>query len=1052
VSLEVVRVRPGPTAAAWLFSRIREIQAGDPLAPVTVATPTHHAGLHLRRRLAQQTYANVRFSVLSRVAESIGLTRLAATGWEPLATVSRAALIRSALRARPGPFAAIAEQGGLIDLLAALATELRRRHDASADIDSFRDGATVTARAALDAIRDYEALRNSARLYDEIDLFGAATSALEAEAGDAAWRELGAVIIHLPAGLDPPDAALVRALATRIPVVVALADLGDDVDRETSAIELLGEVSMTAIPAVSGSASTSVVIAPDAVEEVRSAVRAVLAAMEQPEPIPLYQQAIVYGSEEAYGQLVRDTLREADVPYSALGGRPLLDSVAARGLLGVMRLREQGFSRASVLSWLSAVPHRKGVLRSQARWDQLSRDAGVVKGASHWRDLLSAFADARARTLELLQNTEPEDVAVEARRAAITRDMEDARRIVEQIQAIDETTQPPDVATWDALIAWTLRLRDEFVAPDSAWSAEELEASQAVEETIRALGVAQPFEPAVSITVFVRTLEDALRRRFRPEGRLGHGILIGPHRLLAGIDIRRVHVLGVLESSFPAAMRVDPLLGADLLGRRATHEATERRDWRIALAAADGGELMVSAPTVDVDGRSVYPSPWLLELMSDDGSRPRASDVRAGAVDHELLHRIRSAERAVVDGTPLSIAERREAEAMRTYDAGGDLAATALALRVDLPLGRVLQATRSRHSSSLTEFDGNVADAADVALVSAGLTRTPHSATGIQTWATCPFSFLLGRLLQIPATADLDEDRWWQISALERGSMVHRILERFFAEVVTSGRPAPGHDYSPADLLRMERIAVETFREWEVRGAVGHPLVWANERTAILADLRTLLHQDAELRSDGGWQPAHLEQSFGMDRDPASWPVVTIAVGENRSVRLRGYIDRVDIDARGRSRVLDYKTGRRLDTSISADDLFDAGRRLQLAVYGRAVREHALATGKVPTDDIALYWYISMKGGFEQVQLTLDDHAHDALIDVVTRIDDGVRAGCFPQVPGQLNFFGDYDNCGYCPYNSLCPSSRDVVAASKAASPGLATYIALRPVSEERGA
>ena len=856
------------------------------------------------------------------------------------------------LRARPGPFAAIAEQGGLVDLIAALATELRRRPDVSADTERLRHGATTTARAALDAIGRYEELRVAAKLYDEIDLLGAATSALEAAAGDAAWRELGAVIVHLPAGLDPPDASLVRALATRIPVVVALADLGDDVDPATSAIKLLGEVAITAIPAASAPASTSVVIAPDAVEEVRSAVRAVLATLEQPDPIPLYQQAIVYRDEEAYGQLLRDTLRESEVPYSALGGRPLLDSVAARGLLGVMRLREQEFSRSSVLSWLSALPDRRGVLRSQARWDQLSRDAGVVKGASQWRDLLTAFADAKARTLGLLENTEPEDVAVEARRAAITRDIEDARRIVEQIHAIDQSTQPPGVATWDALIMWTLRLRDEFVAPDSAWSAEELEASQAVEETIRSLATAQRFEPAASISLFVRTLEDALRRRFRPEGRLGHGILIGPHRLLAGMDMRRVHVLGVLESSFPSAMPVDPLLGADLLGRRATHEATERRDWRIALAAADGGQVMVSAPAVDVDGRSVYPSPWLLELMGDNGSQtpclrcPRGRRrSRAAAPYPQRRTRRRRRHSAFHRGAPRG---RGDAHLRRGWRP------------------RPHRARAARRSAPRPRAGGNPSAALVVAdrirrqrrrrgrgLRSSppGSRATPHSATGIQTWATCPFSFLLGRLFQIPATADLDEDKWWQISALERGSMVHRILERFFGEVVTSGKPAPGDDYSSADLLRMERIAAETFREWEVRGAVGHPLVWANERTAILADLRTLLDQDAELRAEGGWRPAHLEQAFGMDRDPASWPAVTISVGDDRRVQLRGYIDRVDVDAGGRSRVLDYKTGRCLDKTITVDDLFDAGRRLQLAVYGRAVREHALAAGKVPTDD-----------------------------------------------------------------------------------------------------
>jgi len=388
---------------------------------------------------------------------------------------------------------------------------------------------------------------------------------------------------------------------------------------------------------------------------------------------------------------------------------------------------------------------------------------------------------------------------------------------------------------------------------------------------------------------------------------------------------------------------------------------------------------------------------------------------------------------------------------MLAYDAGIDLARTALALRIELPFARVLEVTRARHSTALTRFDGNVADAAVVPLIAGGLTRTPHSATGIQTWATCPFSFLLGRLLQIPATENLDDEKWWQISALERGSMVHRILERFFGEVVKHGTPVPGDAYSAEDLRCIEQIAAETFREWEARGAVGHPLVWANERAALLADLRTLLEEDANQRTEGGWMPAYLEQAFGMDRVDSSWPMVTVAVSEGRLVQLRGYIDRVDLDASGRARVIDYKTGRRMDKAITVDDLFNEGRRLQLAVYGRAVREHASAAGRGPTDDLALYWYVSLKGKFATVELEVDERVYAALTDVVTRIDDGIRAGCFPQIPGGESFFGGYDNCGFCAYDSLCPSSRDAVAASKAASPALASYMALRPVTDRVG-
>ena len=48
----------------------------------------------------------------------------------------------------------------------------------------------------------------------------------------------------------------------------------------------------------------------------------------------------------------------------------------------------------------------------------------------------------------------------------------DARRIVEHIAAIDEATGPPRPATWEGHVAWALRLRDEFLTPDAAWSAD----------------------------------------------------------------------------------------------------------------------------------------------------------------------------------------------------------------------------------------------------------------------------------------------------------------------------------------------------------------------------------------------------------------------------------------------------------------------------------------------------------------------------------------------------------------------------------------------------
>ena len=1034
-SLEVVRVRPGPTSTAWLIGRIRQLQAGDPLHPVTVAVPGHHLGLHLRRRLAGEGYASVRFLVLAQLAEALGAARLAAEGRAPLTAVTRAALVRRALRSAGEVLSGSADQAGLVDLVAALALELRRRGDLSADTGRILGTGTATARAAMHAIGEYERLRGVNRKYDEVDLLEAAAAALEASAAAGVAGNLGALLVHLPARLDGPDARFLRALAGHTPVVVSLADLDGDASVELAA-HLGEDLPNITVPTFAPPTAATAVIAADPIDEVHVAVRGVLAAMEGERAVPLHRTAIVYADEDTYGPALRDTLRAAGITPVALGGRPLADSAAARGLLGLIRLREQEWSRPAVLAWLSGLPHRGGVLRSQARWDQLSRDAGAVRGADQWRSRLTQLADSRARQLAHLEATGDLN---DGRRAAIQRDIDDARAIAEQVAVMDLATRPPGEPTWTAHVSWALALRDRFLAPDAAWTAEDQEASQMVEEVVRGLAAAHDIEPTVSVGAFLRALEDGLRTRRRPEGRLGTGVVIGPLRLFLGMDFDRVHILGALEGTFPGTLPVDPLLAGDPLERRAQQEAQSRRAWLSALAAGDGGEVVVSAPATDSEGRAVYPSPWLLELLVRDGTPLSATAVRSGTVTHPRLRRVGA---ALGGGTPLHVGERREQEAAAAHRAGIDLSDTALAQRDDLPLGRALETVRARRSDRLTEFDGNVAAVAGLPLIAHGLTGSGQSATGIQSWAACPFHFFMGRVLWVAGTEDVEDERWWQIDAAEKGSLIHKILERFFGEVAASGRPVPGAAYGPEHVRRMEAIAAAEFGSAAARGVIGHPLVWENQRAVILADLRTLLRLDAEQRSAGGWRPAHLEQGFGMGE--AAWPPVTVTLPGGRSVVLRGFIDRVD-RAEGAFRVIDYKSGRDSKMDVSAANRLDDGRAVQLALYARAIRDRERAAGRRVPAVSALYWFCTTRGNFRQRQMVAGDDTDAALDDVVAGIDAGVRAGCFPQVPGAYqDFFGSWENCSFCDYDGLCPAGRDSLYDAKSGDPALAPYRALQ--------
>jgi len=271
--------------------------------------------------------------------------------------------------------------------------------------------------------------------------------------------------------------------------------------------------------------------------------------------------------------------------------------------------------------------------------------------------------------------------------------------------------------------------------------------------------------------------------------------VIGPLRLLLGMDFDSVHILGAVEGTLPGTLPVDPLLAGDPLERRAQQEAQSRRDWLSALAAGDGGEVVVSAPATDSEGRAVYPSPWLLELLAGDGTSLSATAVRTGTVTHPRLHRVGAA--VPGRGTSLHVGERREQDAAAAHRAGIDLSHTALARRDDLPLGRALETVRARRSDRLTEFDGNVAAVAGLPLIAQGLTGSSQSATGIQSWAACPFHFLMGRVLWVAGTEDVEDERWWQIDAAERGSLIHKILERFFGRSRPVAVRSPGPPTAP---------------------------------------------------------------------------------------------------------------------------------------------------------------------------------------------------------------------------------------------------------------
>jgi hypothetical protein len=495
-----------------------------------------------------------------------------------------------------------------------------------------------------------------------------------------------------------------------------------------------------------------------------------------------------------------------------------------------------------------------------------------------------------------------------------------------------------------------------------------------------------------------------------------------------GLVFERVYIVGLTEGAFPPTPPADPfypLDAEDPLRRRARQRAADRQAFLAALAAADGGRVMVSTADALAD-RAAFPSRWLLELASEqltDGAAPLdAIAFRAlTEADNPWLRVVASAPDGVVHTSiPADLEDNRLHEAMEWRQRGLDLQLHPLATRSDLPIGAGLQSMSARRSNRFTAYDGNLGEiGADAQRIRRLLDGTANvSATSLQVWAGCPFHYFIERVLGAEPT-EVPHDGW-TMDALEKGTLIHAVLESFFRELQSQGRPTPDEAYTAADFALIESLAQARFEDAWARGITGHALVWETTRKQVLADLRAFLAEDEAWRRAEHLQPALFEQPFGMDTD-AAWPPVEITIGD-AVLRFRGYIDRVDLSPDGRrAYVFDYKTGRANGYKELLSDPVLGGRSLQMALYTRAARA---ALG--PDVDVGGgYWFVTARGGFLKIPLSPGaGRVSVRLEQTLGAIADGIQRGVFPAVPG-AETRTTWENCMFCPYTRVCSASRD---------------------------
>ena len=1039
-----------PSLRETLWQLVREAKGDDVLSPVTVIGPTRYANLSLRHELGRDGFVNVRFVVMPVLLEQLGAALLAREGRRPLTTALETVAVRSVLADSTGPLETVKDHPSTQASIRQAFRELRRSGE------PLLTGLERNLGTSALVAQLFRAFRRdiTAQWYDVEDLASVAADVVD-RMDSRDLDELGRIIFYLPRNMTPSETRLVQALARRGSCDVMLGITSDETaDGPTEKLaDSLRSSFGTSPAAKQGSDGPSYVpeetqlhIAPSAHEELRWVIRQIVREAHE-RKTPFHQMAVLYRMESPYASLIPDELAMAGIPVAGPAKGTLAETGVGRTLLGILRLADGQFRRSDVMTWLTGAPVQPPAGRTAgfnpSYWDSLTRKAGVVGDLTQWRSRLRLYAEGLES--EAQRGLRTEEIA-ENRADRMRYEATAARQAVAFIERLAEDLEPPAMgSSWEAFSKWAKSALELYLSHELSQS--ETEAKRKVDLLLDELQSADSINASTTLEVFRQTMEESLRVPVGQLGPTGAGVFVSTFALSAGMNFAAVWMVGMIEGGVPPSLRPDPMLPESAWletggeSRSAQRAATERYDYLSALASAPRRTL--SYPVADGGAsREAYPSRWFLEQASIlEGSRVYASDV-GSLRGRPWLSVDDSGEHALSDVPDHALADVHDYRLRRLLQWRQERRRLGLhPLASEGRISGAISLSRARNLDHWSEYDGNLTEVAATAIFGANLEQSAISATRLESWATCPFRYFLGQVLRIGSLETPEEIT--RISSLDRGLLVHEILEEFIAESVRQGElPGPGEEWMGPSKERLNKITNAAFRDAENRGITGKPLLWRLDREEIVEDLESFLEEEARLRAGHGSAEVLAETRFGFGDESAE------VRDQDTQVRFRGYIDRLDISADGASvLVIDYKTGSTRPYEGLKDDIIDQGRRLQLGVYSLAAQQ--LVPGA--TEVRAAYWFTTNGGGFQLSPpgyFDINDASMRERFQMgVSTVVAGIRGGKFPANPGPWTNYGagesDYKNCRYCDFNSLCPARRAEIWDRKKSDPRLSDYLGL---------
>ena len=706
-------------------------------------------------------------------------------------------------------------------------------------------------------------------------------------------------------------------------------------------------------------------------EEARESLRWIKARVVRHQ-ISLTECAIFTPSPDVYNPLLRLAAVEFGIPIRFTQSESLNASPAIAAFMNLLALPAQNFKARTLLNILRSPYFDFGLDHQTVDvLEKIGRVARIVEGREQWDETWLRLAPSAAEQLDLDEELSlpglPHGVEVEALKVSLTNFF---TRITPPVQSMSQTN-------W---LSWLETLLDDLHFYQNADQERDQLACESLREAMRALVLSESVagERKVDYEQFLSDLQGALDGVGLPDVIIKGqpALMVGRITEARGLRFQAVVIMGLSEGVFPVVERSDPFLEEGMreaLGLESRLQREQAGLFYQAITRADT-HLLITRPYLSVDGENWEASPfWKAAQTLFDGSaiqRIKPDDLRPlseAASSQELLF-----------------------WAVRRKSLPGKF--SGLQMRWDT-LRHARDVLKARRANQARNAHEGFVDAVAPQLNTRYSPKQAWSASRLETYGSCPHMFYVKVALGLESSSPPELG----LDAAQVGSMLHKIL----ADVYQAAQDPTDVD---AVLKELPQAAQKVFTTAPEEFGFRPSPLWEVEQAQFLEDLEATISALGE--DSDGWTPFAYEQMFGIK----GTPVLEVDLG-SETVRLHGVIDRLDHDANGNLRVIDYKTG---GSNLSQGDLKD-GRRLQLPLYAMAARD-ALGLG-APVEGI--YWKIrAAESGplklskFKTESAEGMDAAEQVVKEHLLRIITGIRAADFPPMPPK----------GGCP--SYCPAAQ----------------------------